>query len=170
MSERGTHSQVLSGKRLSAAMIGPNASTKAKHGPDLVGQTNEAEICIEGIPSTALIDTGSCVSTVNVEFYNNTLKHLELRPVLEILNIECADGNTLPYLGYIEATLNTNGIPNQKDLTCLLLVVPETPYNSKTPILLGTNIIQELMTSCKENFGHLFLQKASLHTPWYLAF
>jgi hypothetical protein len=55
MSERGTHSQALTGKRLSAVMTGPNASTKAKHDPDLVGQTNEYEICIEGIQTTVLI-------------------------------------------------------------------------------------------------------------------
>lgn len=158
------------GKHVSAAMMGPDASTKQNNGPELVGHTNEAQIFINGKEANALIDTGSCVSTVNINFYNSNLNHLEMRPVSEILNIECADGKTLPYHGYIETTLNTKGIPKQEDLVCLFLVVSETPYNSKTPILLGTNILNELMASCKQNFGELFLQKASLFTPWYLAF
>lgn len=64
----------------------------------------------------------------------------------------------------------SHGIPRQQGVTCLLLIVPETPYNAKTPVFLGTKIIHEVMSSCKQNFGDLFLQKTSLDTPLYLTF
>lgn len=48
--------------------------------------------------------------------------------------------------------------------------MPNTSYNNKTPILIGTNILNELMKDYKKNFGESYLQTAGLHTPWYLSF
>jgi len=89
----------------------------------------------------------------------------------DILNIECADGQGLPYSGYIEAELIIdNGLQEAKPLSCLMLVTPDTQYSSRTPIVLGTNILQELLINCKNEFGPQFLQRAKLHTPWYFSF
>jgi hypothetical protein len=157
------------GKLVSASVIGPGTGTEEK-GPKLIGSSTEANICINNIPTSALLDSGSCISSVSKAFYDEHLSEIELRPITEILNIECADGSKLPYLGYIEASIQTDGIPKSEEQNCLLLVTPETKYSSTTPVLLGTNVLAELLANCKKNFGDLFLQKASLHTPWYLCF
>ena len=66
---------------------------------------------IEGIGTTALLDTGSCISSLGQSFYEKNLSHLPLLPVKDILNVECADGQRLPYSGYIIATMTSLRIP-----------------------------------------------------------
>lgn len=141
-----------------------------KQDPQLVGETSEVEVSIEGVKTKALYDTGSCVSTIGETFYKQHLSNKELKPLENILRIECADGGVLPYLGFIEADLMVTGIPKSKSQTCLFLVVRETDYNKSTPLLLGTNILKEFLDNCRQEFGPLFLQKAALQTPWFLAF
>ena len=91
------------------------------------------------------MDTGSCVSICSEKFYNEHLSKQILKPLNELVKIECADGNALPYNGYIEVLINTPGIENSKEQLCLLLVVPNTEYNQNTPVLLGTNILSHLL-------------------------
>ena len=66
-----------------------------------------------------------------------------------ILNIKCADGEKLPYLGYIEIDLKiVKGIPNAKATHVC------TNYSYKTPLILGINILNEqLLEENKINFG-----------------
>ncbi|VDI26540.1 Hypothetical predicted protein [Mytilus galloprovincialis] len=137
---------------------------------NLVGSSNESEVTICGIKTQALLDTGSCVSTINEEFYNKHLSHLQLSPVEGILNVDCTDGNVLPYKGLIEADLTVKGIPLDHVQHCLFLVVPESRYSKTVPILLGTNILAEFMNTCKEKVGEKYLQDSALFTPWYLVF
>ena len=118
------------------------------------------------------MDTGSTVSTVSEDFYKQHLHHLELFPITDILKIECADGEHLPYYGYIEAHVTTNGVPSTSDQPTHypILVVPNSNYNGHVPVLLGTNVLQHMLDSVKNNYGNKFLQDAKLYTPWYLAF
>lgn len=142
-----------------------------KEGPQLVGHTNEVNILLENIATTTLLDTGSCVSLVSESFYLNNFKHIVLQPLTQILHIECADGKKLNYLGFIQIELSVEqGLPNSSSLHCLFLVAPDTSYSSKTPVILGTNILSELSKECRDHYGPQFLQRASLHTPWYLSF
>ena len=127
---------------------------------------NEAELDINGIKTKALLDTGSCVSVISVSFVKENLPQATLQKIERILNIECADGSQLPYLGYIEADIKIPyGVSGSNEKRCLLLVVPETVYSKQIPIILGTNILQEYMSDCKQEFGQQFLQKAKLYTP-----
>ena len=138
----------------------------------LIGKTPEAAVVINGIETTALLDTGATISTVAEAFYNEHLQHLTIHPVQDILNIECADGSTLPYSGYIEVDLVAPGIidSNTPSLPSLLLVVPGNTYSRRVPLLLGTNILEPLMQSTKAKYGTKFLQNANLQVPWYLSF
>ena len=86
-----------------------------------------------------------------------------------ILNIECADGYSLPYLGYIEVNISVDDFSDTPQ-PCLLLVVDNSNYNSKVPIILGTNVLSHFLTFCQDKHGERFLQEANLRTPWYLAF
>ena len=171
--DKGTYQQRLP-KRISAPIVGSDTSTSARlKDPNitLVGDVNEVEIHVDKKPVNALLDTGSCVSIVSESFHKEHLGDVEIKSVGNILNIECADGQDLPYIGYIETEISIDkGLPGAKPLPCLLLVTPDTQYSKKTPVILGTNVLNELMKDCKNNFGEQFLQQAKLHTPWYLSF
>lgn len=159
-------------KRVSASVTGSNSGTGAGYeGPKLVGEVNEATAAINGVETKALLDTGSCISLMSEKFYTEHFKDIPIQPLIEIINVECADGSKLPYQGYIEIDLQIlTGLPNSTSHPCLLLITPETQYSALTPILLGTNILSELMAECREAHGERYLQKAKLHTPWFLTF
>ena len=88
----------------------------------------------------------------------------------DILNVECADGQQLPYLGYISTMMTSPGIPQCSEKACLFLIVPDTNCNLKVPALIGTNILDEIVKDYKTQHGDKYLQTANLQTPWYLSF
>ena len=128
----------------------------------MIGSSNEAAITIEDTETIALIDTGSCVSTITDTFYKQHLNDTELQPVNGLLKIECADGNSLPYDGFIEASIQVKGIPMEHTQHCIFLIVPESTYSKKVPVLIGTNIITELQQVCIGNLGEKYLQNSAL--------
>ena len=139
--------------------------------PKVFGEVNEVNLKLNNIGTTALLDTGSCVSILSKSFYDEFLADHEIKPLNTILHIECADGNALPYLGCVETNITEiEGIPKMTATSCIFLVTPDTNYSNKTPVLLGTNILDELMDNCKIIHGQQYLQCANLHTPWFLAF
>lgn len=75
--------------------------------------------------------------------------------MIDILKIECAVGNVLPNSGYIEVSIRSKGIPKSTEEPSLLLIVPDTEYNRKTPILLATYILSEFVANCEDNFGKM---------------
>ncbi len=137
----------------------------------LVGTSNEVSVHVHGIETLALLDTGSTVTTIGREFYDRYLAvGLPIHPLNDILMVECADGNKLPYDGYIELDINVSGLPTGQSQSCLALVVPKSAYNSRVPLLIGTNLLSTFLTACKEEYGERLLQTAGLFTPWYLSF
>ena len=89
-------------KEVDSPTIQPSRSTVP---PGLCGSPTETSILVSGVPTTTLLDTGSTVSTISQQFFEDHLNHLQLQPLDSILNIECADGQSLPYLGYIEVDI-----------------------------------------------------------------
>ncbi|VDI62254.1 Hypothetical predicted protein [Mytilus galloprovincialis] len=71
----------------------------------LLGSPNEVTVVINGLQASALLDTGSTVSTVSQSFHRQYLADSPIQTLNQILNIECADGQNMPYLGYISADL-----------------------------------------------------------------
>ena len=65
-----------------------------------------------------------------------------MHPVDDILKIECAGGDLLPYLGYVEVELKVPGDDVSVDGNFVFLVVPSTEYNKQVPLLIGTNILK----------------------------
>ena len=125
---------------------------------DLVGHSDEVDICIEGIQTAALLDTGASVSTVSEAFHREKLSHLPVQPLQDFLHIECADGETLPYSSYIAADITAPGVGlgEKHSQPCLLLVVRDSRYNAKVPVLLGTNILEQFLDMSRETLGHRF--------------
>ncbi len=129
---------------------------------------------IGNITTQALLDTRSTVSTISRNFYNTNFSDQPLQSVTNILNIECADGNQLPYDGYIELDIqivSAKGTTNQ-DTTlqqCLFLVVPDSRYNSHVPILIGTNILASFIQLLENRYGERYLQHAQIYASVYMA-
>ena len=111
--------------------------------------------------------------SISEGFHREKLSHLPIQPLQDLLRIECADRQLLPYCGYISAEISASGVgleEEERSQSCLLLVVPESSYNSQVPLLLGTNILEQFLDSTRERNGVKFLQTAKLLTPWYLSF
>ncbi|VDI18419.1 Hypothetical predicted protein [Mytilus galloprovincialis] len=81
----------------------------SKESPGLLGSPNEVSVKINDITTSALLDTGSTVSTVSETFYNRYLQDQIIQPLDLIIKIECADGKDMPYLGYITASIELPG-------------------------------------------------------------
>lgn len=64
-----------------------------------------------GKKAKALVDTGSGISTISEKFYRENLQHRELQSLYDMLQIECANGESLPYLGFVEVDFESDGIP-----------------------------------------------------------
>ena len=136
----------------------------------LIGNSSEVEVSINGIPTLALLDTGSTVSTISYTFYKTHLSDHHIHSIDNMFNLRCANGSELPYSGYIEAEVDSPGLPASQSQPCLFLIVDDTVYHDKIPIIIGTNIMQTLKENAVKDHGTRYLQKAALHTPWFLAF
>ena len=72
--------------------------------------------------------------------------HLTIQPLEHILTVQGAGGHIVPYEGYVEVNLElpfTSGTY----MTALMLVVPDTIYHGRVPILLGTNVLCQFKES-----------------------
>ena len=104
----------------------------------VVGKANEVLLTVNGQSVTALLDTGSMVSTMSATFSKKL--GLGVQPLDHLLTVESAGGHQLSYLGYVEVNITCTDI-NVIDLSVIMLVLPDTKYHDKVPILLGTNIL-----------------------------
>ena len=107
----------------------------------MIGSINESLILINGQKCTALIDTGSVVTTICEEFYNSMNPRPELRDMSNFdLHITGASGSSIPYKGYTEAQVSMSDI-NHDPVTVPILIVSTTRFSGQVPIIVGTNII-----------------------------
>ena len=111
--------------------------------PGICGKPTESNIIINEIQTQTLLDTGSTVSTINRKFYEENLSTIPIQKLDLLLDIECADGKSLPYEGFIEAELEIPTIRHK--VNAILLVIPESNYNNSVPLLLGTNVLGVIM-------------------------
>ena len=128
----------------------------------MVGPENESDISICGVKTRGLIDTGSMVSSVSQSFYESIYPKPELRNISDFgLKITAANGEKIPYIGYILATVSVAHFRTVlEDIP--ILVVSNTAYNRKVPLLIGTNIINR----CRDAKG----SSSSVPEQWRMAF
>ena len=114
------------------------------HNPDpllrLIGPANEAKIVIEGQEFSALIDSGAQLSTM-LESLVQALK-LPIHKLNTLIKAEVSRGDTIPYVGYVEARLKIPGI-QAMDKDSLFMVSNNSPYTNRVPIQLSTLHIRE---------------------------
>jgi transposase InsO family protein/dUTPase len=105
----------------------------------LVGEPNELDGSIGSVNCKTLVDTGSQVSTVAQHFYETHLSHIELIDCQNLLRVEGAGGVQIPYLGYIFTELRIEGTA---PVAVPVLVVQNTEYNTRVPVIIGTNYLR----------------------------
>ena len=113
----------------------------------LLGKAPETVCKINSVPIHALVDTGSQITTLAHHFYVKEFSHVPLQSIANLLKIESVSGDELPYFGYVLLSIEIR-INSQESLTeeIPVLIVPDTSYNFRVPLLLGTNILQKLVS------------------------
>lgn len=101
---------------------------------------------VEGRSTTSLLDTGSQVTTVPQSFYQQHLSEHEIKPLFDLLEVQGANGQCVPYLGYIELniTFPKEFLGVEIEMPTLALVVPDVRTESYSPLLIGTNTLDVL--------------------------
>ena len=118
----------------------------------LVGTKCTAHIRIAGRKCTCLLDTGSQVTTIPESYYDQHLSEQPIHSLNNLLNVEGANGQAVPYLGYIEVTIAfpKNFVGVDMEVPTLALIIPELPSNSQADILVGMNTLDALYKDCSE--------------------
>ncbi|CAJ1057667.1 unnamed protein product [Xyrichtys novacula] len=112
----------------------------------LVGTKSTAWVGVAGSPTASLLDTGSQVTTVPQSFYQQHLSEHEIKPLYDLLEVLGANGQCVPYLGYIELniTFPKEFLGVEFEVPTLALVVPDVHAASDSLILIGTNTLDVL--------------------------
>ena len=138
--------------------------TEKYHNPDplvrLIGPANEAVILVEGQEFPALIDSGAQLSTMS-EALVQALK-LPVHNLHMLIEAEVSGGNTIPYVGYVEAMLQIPGI-QAMNKDSLFMVSNNSPYMDHVPIQLGTLHLREAMKFATQD------ELAKLSIAWKMA-
>ena len=111
---------------------------------------------IEGVKTTALIDTGACMSAMTKSFAKAL--ELELKSLDSILDIERSRGGKVPYHGYVECRLNLPQI-EKFDQDVLMFVIDDSPYGARVPVQIGTLHIDMAISLAMEEERMKFKRK-----------
>uniref|UniRef100_A0AAR2JKB7 Gypsy retrotransposon integrase-like protein 1 n=1 Tax=Pygocentrus nattereri TaxID=42514 RepID=A0AAR2JKB7_PYGNA len=118
----------------------------------LVGTKCTAQIKIGHAHTSCLLDTGSQVTTVSHSFFQKNLSDHQINSLSDLLEVEGANGQSVPYLGYVELSVvfpkEFTGI--EVEVPTLALVVPDTTSESQPHVLIGTNTLDVLYETASE--------------------
>ncbi|XP_061757227.1 uncharacterized protein LOC133553245 [Nerophis ophidion] len=120
----------------------------------LVGSRCTANIKIAGEEFNCLLDTGSQVTTIPVSFYNQHFADQPVKPLRDLLQVEGAAGQAVPYLRYVEmvVTFPREFLGANFDVSTLALVVPDIETH-QSQVVIGMNKLEPL---CNQHMGSDF--------------
>ncbi len=107
----------------------------------LVGARCVAEVSIAGEKCHCLLDTGSQVTTVPKSFYEQHLSAYPINSLDDILEVEGANGFSVPYDGYIKVdiTFPEEFLGATFEVATVALVIPDVKSHTQPLVLIGTN-------------------------------
>ena len=121
------------------------------HNPDplarLVGRRNEGTVNINGIPVTALLDTGAEISTVSAKWCMDN--GLQIFPLQAALDLRGAGNHLITHHGVVDVTLTAPHVPSYRENT-MLLAIDHCPYHDFVPITVGTMSLENIAKHQKE--------------------
>ena len=141
--------------------IDNNKSTKVLNpGPwtRLIVRANEEKITVNGNTVTALLDTGSQVTHISLDYCQ--AMGIPINPIEQLVNIEGAGGDAIEYVGFIEADLSFPMGTHVFKTEGLLLVLPTTEYQKRVPVTIGTSLTDMAVDSLGTS------DTSKLSTPW----
>ena len=110
-----------------------------------MGKTNTDTVEINGHECTALMDSGSVISSVSEEFYKKHLSTSMLRPITEAfpygLRITSATEDTLNIQGFADMNILFPGLV--QPIPVLVTVLRSSILNTNMPALIGSNGLEE---------------------------
>lgn len=111
----------------------------------LIGAKCTAQVIVGGKVCSCLLDTGSQVTTIPNSFYREHLSHLSIHSLNNLLEVEGANGQEVPYIGYVETTIKfpKSSFGKDNELPTLALIVPDM-HSSLSSVLIGTNTLDAL--------------------------
>lgn len=114
----------------------------------LVGTRCTARIQIEGKEVSCLLDTGSQVTTIPMSYYERYLSRHPMKSLEHLLEVEGANGQAVPYLGYVEVNLKfpKDFLGMEAEVPTLALIVPDV--TNLPQVLIGTNSLDVLYANC----------------------
>lgn len=137
----------------------------------LVGARCVAEVSIAGKKCHCLLDTGSQVTTVPKSFYEQHLSEHPINPLDDILEVEGANGFSVPYEGYVKVdiTFPEEFLGATIEVATVALVVPDVKSHTQPLILIGTNTLdilyeQQLVAVSPKHQPSLFGYRVVLKT------
>jgi len=71
----------------------------------------------------------------------------------ELIHVEAAGGHNLPYLGFFIVKIVVPGGKCQgKNISCILLIIPDVSYYKHVPVLLGTTALVSVMKQLESTY------------------
>lgn len=103
---------------------------------------------ISGQDCHCLLDTGSQVITIPVSLYNLHFSDQPVKSLHDLLQVEGAAGQVVPYIGYIETTITfpRDFLGTAFEVPTLALIVPDVRPESQSSVLIGMNTLEALYT------------------------
>ena len=111
----------------------------------LIGRANEEKIRVNVNTVTALLDTGSQVTHISLDYCQ--AMGIPINPIEQLVNTEGAVGDAIEYVGFIEADLTFPMGTHVFKTEALLLVLPTTEYQKRVPITIGTSLTDMVVDS-----------------------
>ena len=107
------------------------------------GPENIAQVKINDKGSWALLDSGSTINAVSLEFIESCF--LDVGPLNNLidatLKINGFGGLFSPPLGYVIIRVQVEGVKGYNEDQVFLLIPDLTPFRSRVPVILGTPTI-----------------------------
>jgi hypothetical protein len=111
---------------------------------DLVGNAMETIATVYHQSLLTLLDSGSMITCIAKSYVKKHLASLARYPINDILQVKGPLDECLPYKDFIELEI---GLPLGESIhsigTFPVLVSPDTDYNQRVPLLIGTNILEK---------------------------
>ena len=109
----------------------------------LVGRANKAPVVMDGHEVAALVDLGAQVLTISAQLCEEL--GLKIQPLGRLLELEGTGAAAIPYLRFVEVSLQILGIRRYNE-DVLLLAIPTMAYAERVPVVVGSKIIDKALS------------------------
>ena len=128
---------------------GPKSTCNGSFLHNAVGECPEATVLMDGVKVHCLLDTGAQVSTLSETFFKKHFLEKGLQDVKSFIHIYAANGQDIPFVGYVEVTLEVLGCSLENVGILVVKDVEGVMAHRKksVPGVIGSNVFGQLRQS-----------------------